>query len=258
MSTLQQKKPIQLQVALVPVCKMVLRFGLHFNEFTRNMQKAYIKAAQDILVDTDIEPNLQAIAIKTGMDRRTISEHINNINKSYSNPLNKMDMLIAQLQRHCTKTKSNKFTNNQLKAIIDSIYGGHIRSGAISKELISNNIIIQLENTLFKLNLTVQQQLEEISLMANEVDYTAKRLFQTYYKNMFKSSNNKNKSLLQSSRYSTKISPRHHDKVNKLIQNELRDSEERIQSILKQFESNLPEGTFPEIGASQFQFDSKL
>lgn len=252
----QQQKPIQLQVALVPVCKMVLRFGLHFNEFTRNMQKAYIKAAQEILIDTNIEPNLQAIAIKTGMDRRTISEHINNINKSYSNPLNKMDMLIAQLQRHCTKKRSNEFTNNQLKVIIDSIYGGHIRSGAISKELISNNIIIQLENTLFKLNLTVQQQLEEISLMANEVDYTAKRLFQTYYKNMFKSPHNKKKSLLQSSSYSTKISPRHHDKVNELIQQELHQSEERIKLILKKYESNVPESTFSEIGASQFQFDS--
>ncbi len=253
----QQQKPIQLQVALVPVCKMVIRFGLHFNEFTRNMQKAYIKAAQEILIDTEIKPNLQAIAIKTGMDRRTISEHINNINKSYTNPLNKMDMLIAQLQRHCHKTKSNAFTTNELKGIIDSIYGGHIRSGAITKELISNNIIIQVENTLFKLNLTVQQKLEEISQMANEVDYTAKRLFQTYYKNMFKASNDKNKALLQSSSYSTKISPRHHDKVNKLIQDELQQSEKRIKNILKKFESNIPEGTFPEIGASQFQFDTQ-
>ncbi len=252
----QQQKPIQLQVALVPVCKMVLRFGLHFNEFTRNIQKAYIQAAKEILLDTDIKPNLQAIAIKTGMDRRTIAEHINNSDKSYSNPLNKMDMLIAQLQRHCTKTENNEFTHKQLKGIIDSIYGGHIRSGAISKELISNNIIIQLKNKLFKLNLTVQQQLEEISLMANEVDYTAKRLFQTYYKNMFKPLNSQTKNLLQSSSYSTKIPPRNHQKVNELIQKELRQSENKINLILKKYGSNLPEGTFSEIGASQFQFDS--
>lgn len=251
------KKTIQLQVALVPVCKMVIRFGLHFNEFSRNMQKAYIKAAQEILEDTGIKPSLQAIAIKTGMDRRTVSEHVNNINKSYSNPLNKMDMLIAQLQRHCYKVQNNKFNQSQLKNIINSIYGKHIRSGAITKELISNDIISQQEKMLFKLNLTVQQQLEEISIMANEVDYTAKRLFQTYYKNMFKTQINKTNYLLQSSSYSTKISPRHHDKVNNLIKKELFKSEEKIKKILANYESDLPESTFPEIGASQFQFDSK-
>lgn len=253
----QQQKPIQLQVALVPVCKMVIRFGLHFNEFTRNIQKAYIKAAQEILIDTKIKPSLQAIAIKTGMDRRTISEHVNNIEKSYSNPLNKMDMLISQLQRHCFNTNNNKFTYIQLKNIIDSIYGRHIRSGAISKELLSNNIIIQLEGKIFKLNLTIQQQLEEIAVMANEVDFTAKRLFQTYYKNMFKSNKDKKNHLLQSSCYSTRISPRHHSRVNQLIKDELNASEKRIRNILEKHESNLPIGTFPEVGASQFQFDSQ-
>ena len=248
--------PIQLQVALVPVCKMVIRFGLHFHEFTRNLQKAYIKAAEEILVESKVKTNLQAIAIKTGMDRRTISEHKNNNNKSYTNPLNKMDMIIVQLQRFNLKSKNQKIKLSNLKEIINSIYARHIRSGAIINELISNKIIKQIDGKTYKLNLTLQQQLSQISAMADEVDYTAKRLFQTYYKNMFENKNSNKSKLLQSTCKSTRVAPRHHDLVNELLKNELTKAKNKINTIIKNHESNVPEDTYPELGVTQFQFDS--
>ena len=246
-------KPIQLQVALVPVCKMVMRFGLHFNEFVRNMQKAYIHAATEILKEKNIEPTAQAIAIKTGMDRRTISEHINAT--EYINPMNKMDMLIVQLQLFCSKQKKNKLTKVQLQALIDSIYAGHIRANAIIKELLSNNIIKETSENNYKLNLTLQQQLVDIGMMAEDVDYTAKRLFQTYYKNMFAEDTTEN--LLQTTNVSTKIPTRYHAEVNKLLQQELLQSEKNIQKILAKYERNITENTYPEIGITQFQFNSR-
>ncbi|MBL4773461.1 MAG: hypothetical protein JKX98_07630 [Alcanivoracaceae bacterium] len=250
------KKPIQLQVALVPVCKMVIRFGLHFHEFVRNLQKAYIHAAEEILLKAHINPSLQAIAIKTGMDRRTISEHKNNEKKSFTNPMNKMDMLIVQLQIKSIKSINKNLSLIQLQTIIDSIYAQHIRSNAIIKELLSNKIIKQLDKSTYKLNLTLQQQLTQISLMADDVDYTAKRLFQTYYKNMFETRIKSNYELLQSTCCSTKIGPRHHNKVNELLREELINSEERVQKILTKFESNVPNDTYPELGITQFQFNS--
>lgn len=249
--------PIQLQVALVPVCKMVIRFGLHFHEFTRNLQKAYIKAAEEILVESKVKPSLQAIAIKTGMDRRTISEHKNNNDKSYTNPLNKMDMIIVQLQRFNLNSKSQEIKLSHLKEIVNSIYAGHIRSGAIINELISNKFIKQIDANTYKLNLTLQQQLTQIAEMADEVDYTAKRLFQTYYKNMFKNKKSTEFKLLQSTCQSTRVAPRHHNLVNESLKNELIKAKNKINKIIEKHESNVPEGTYPELGLTQFQFNSE-
>lgn len=249
--------PIQLQAALIPVCKMVIRFGLHFNEFVRNLQKAYIHAAEEILEQSNLDANLQAIAIKTGMDRRTISEHKNNVNKSLTNPMNKMDMVITQLQLYNANNNDNSINLNELQKIIDSIYAQHIRSKAIIKELLSNKIVIEASDEKFKLNLTLQQQLAEIRLMADEVDFTAKRLFQTYYKNMFES-NGQNIKLLQKTCLSTKIPSSKHKEVSKLLRKELKKSSKRMKKIIAAHESNLPDDTYPEIGVTQFQFNSSI
>lgn len=257
--------PLQLQAALIPVCKMVIRFGLHFNEFVRNLQKAYIHAAEEILKQSKIDVNLQAIAIKTGMDRRTISEHKNNINKSYNNPMNKMDMVIVQLQLYSANQKNININIKQLQNIIDSIYAQHIRSKAIIKELLSNKIIIEIYDGVFKLNLTLQQQLVDIRMMADEVDFTAKRLFETYYKNMFKSDEENIKQgieqdikLLQKTCLSTKIPLSKHKDVAKQLRTELAESSRKMNKIIMSYESNLPENSYPEIGVTQFQFNSSI
>jgi len=252
---MENNQPIQLQAALIPVCKMVIRFGLHFNEFVRNLQKAYIHAAEDILEKSNIDVNLQAIAIKTGMDRRTISEHKNNIDKSFTNPLNKMDMVIMQLQLFSTDNNNKIINLDRLQKIIDAIYAQHIRSKAIIKELLSNKIIKEINEETFKLNLTLQQQLADIRNMADEVDFTAKRLFQTYYKNMFETNEQEIK-LLQKTCLSTKIPTSKHKLVSDLIKKELKKSSKKMKKIISEHESNLPENTYPEIGVTQFQFNS--
>jgi len=254
-NNIDNNHPIQLQAALIPVCKMVIRFGLHFNEFVRNLQKAYIHAAEEILDKSHINANLQAIAIKTGMDRRTISEHKNNINKSFTNPMNKMDMVIMQLQIYIANHTNKVINLKKLQSIIDSIYAKHIRSKAIIKELLSNKIIIEISENEFKLNLTLQQQLVDIRLMADEVDFTAKRLFQTYYKNMFEKKGQDIK-LLQETCLSSKIPPSKHKEVSDLLKNELKKSSKKMNAIIASYESNLPIDTYPEIGVTQFQFNS--
>ncbi|VAW33322.1 hypothetical protein MNBD_GAMMA01-1034 [hydrothermal vent metagenome] len=248
--------PVQLQAALIPVCKMVIRFGLHFSEFVRNLQRAYIHAAEEILTSANIEPNLQAIAIKTGMDRRTIAEHKKNINKPYADPMNKMDMLIVQLQLYCGKKESKLLSVKRLQTIIDAIYARHIRSNAIIRELLSNKIIKPINTNTYKLNLTLQQQLTDIRLMADDVDFTAKRLFQTYYKNMFEAQESDNLELLQKTSLSTKIAPSKHRKVIGLLSEELKQSEIKMKKIIAQHEANIPDGTYPELGITLFQFSS--
>ena len=253
-NNIKPNKPFLLQIALIPVCKIVIRFGLHFNEFVRNLQKAYIFAAEEILKESNIDNTLQAIAIKTGMDRRTISEHKNNT--LHSNPMNKMDMLIVQLIQTSQVQDNKNFSKEKLKRIIDSIYAKHIRSNAIIKELVTNNIIEQ-NNKGFRLNLSLQNHLSEIRFMAEEVDITAKRLFETYYKNMFMNQKETDKQLIQLTQFSTKIPTRHQKHVNELLKKELLVSENNLKKILLKYESKLPENTYQELGITLFQFNSK-
>lgn len=246
-------KPIQLQVALVPVCKIVIRLGMHFHEFVRNLQKAYIKAAEDILNESNVKISHQAIAVKTGMDRRTISEHKNNISRSYTDPMNKMDMIILQLQRLCINNKNKPMSLKQIQGVIDAVYANHIRSSAVIVELISNKIIITDDNIEFKINSKLSNNITDTEGHAKVVDQSAKRLFTTFYQKLF---GNKNQAKLHFSTISsTKITTKKQQIIKQQIQKETEKFEKRIKKILQQNESTVAEGTYNEFGITNFQFE---
>jgi len=177
--------PVQLQQALIPVCKMVIKFGLQSNEFQKNIQRAYLKAAEELLLESEIPITNQALAVKTGMDRRTVSEYRGNNYKTDSQPMNKMDLIIAELQRHRTQKKSTEVTEQELVDKVDNIYAKHIRAKAVIRELLANQIISKLPDGRFRINTHLNQQLDMQRQLADEVDITTKRLFETFYKKMF-------------------------------------------------------------------------
>ena len=88
---------------------------------------------------------------------------------------------------------------------------------------------------------------------AEDVDHTAKRLFQTFYRNLF---NNKDRlSQRQTTLSSTRVPPKKQEKVKEQIALEMKQCEERILNIIRENESIVPEGTHPEIGMFHFQFE---
>ncbi len=241
---------VQLQKALIPVSKMVIKFGLQYHEFRTNSQKAYIKAAEELLNEAAIKPTNQAIAVKTGIDRRTIAEFQNNPSAN-KDMLNKMDLLIAALQR--AKLKNKQLSLSHLNSLIDNIYGNHIRAKAVITELISNEMIIK-EGNSFIIAKSLNQQLIQQAELAEEVDITTKRLFQTFYKKMFATDLKQN--LNQASIFSSKIPHSKHDKINQIIDVKMRQFQQEMKEVIKQHETNVPKGTYANVGFSQFQFDS--
>ncbi len=241
---------VQLQKALIPVSKMVIKFGLQYHEFRANSQKAYIKAAEELLEEASIKPTNQAIAVKTGIDRRVIAEFNNNKNKS-KDVLNKMDMVIVALQY--AKAKRKQLTHSKLTTMIDKIYGNHIRAKAVITELISNQIISKNGNN-YEITDNLNQQLIQQAELAEEVDITTKRLFQTFYKKMFATGLKQN--LNQASIFSSKIPHSKHDKINQIIDKKMRHFQKEMTELIKQHETKVPEGTYANVGFSQFQFDS--
>lgn len=241
---------VQLQKALIPVSKMVIKFGLQYHEFRKNSQRAYIKAAEELLIDAQIKPTIQAIAVKTGIDRRVIAD-LNNSKNSQQDTLNKMDLVIMSLQQ--SRIQSEHLTQSQLTTLIDNIYGNHIRAKAVIIELLSNQLITKVKNSYLIADSLNQQLLQQAEL-AEEVDITTKRLFQTFYKKMFATDLKQN--LNQASIFSSKIPHSKHDKINQIIDKKMRQFQKDMNELIEKHETNVPEGTYANVGFSQFQFDS--
>ncbi len=250
MST-DKKHLVQLQKALIPVSKLVIKFGLQCQEFKANIQKAYIKAAEELLLEAGIKITNQAIAVKTGIDRRVIAE-FNNDEDSRGAVMNKMDLVIWALQQ--AKEQNKKLSQSNLVALIDNIYGNHIRARAVITELISEQLI-EKQGQYYVIAKRLDQQLIQQAELAEEVDVTTKRLFQTFYKKMFATDQAQN--LNQASIFSSKIPHSKHTEVNQLIDIKMREFQDDMTQLIKQHEINVPEGTYANIGFSQFQFDSR-
>lgn len=241
---------VQLQKALIPVSKMVIKFGLQCQEFKTNIQKAYIQAAEELLDEADIKPTNQAIAVKTGIDRRVIAEFRSQPDQR-KEAMNKMDLVILALQK--AKEQSKLLSHSHLNSLIDNIYGNHIRAKAVITELISNEMIVK-EGSAYKIVKSLNQQLINQATLAEEVDVTTKRLFQTFYKKMFSTDQKQN--LNQASIFSSKIPHSKHDEINQLLDIKMKKFQQEMSDFIKQHETKVPEGTYSNVGFSQFQFDS--
>ncbi|TDR16812.1 hypothetical protein [Marinicella litoralis] len=241
---------VQLQKALIPVSKMVIKFGLQCQEFKANIQKAYIQAAEELLIEAAIKPTNQAIAVKTGIDRRAIAEFYGQDNQQ-KDVLNKMDMIILALQK--AKSQSTQLSHSNLSSLIDNIYGNHIRAKAVITELISNEMITKHGNS-YTIAESLNQQLIKQAALAEEVDVTTKRLFQTFYKKMFATDHKQN--LNQATIYSSKIPHSKHNEINQLIDLKMKQFQKDMSELIKEHETKVPEGTYSNVGFSQFQFDS--
>ncbi|WP_154223169.1 hypothetical protein [Marinicella rhabdoformis] len=250
---MQRETPqISLQKALVPVSKMVIQFGLHCHEFKQNIQLAYIQAAIELLNESGIKPTNQAIAVKTGIDRRAIAE-FNKITKTPEKSMNKMDLVLEALQR-LKNQGTTDLPASKLNQLIDNIYGGHIRAKAVVTELLSKEVISKINNK-FHINQALYQQLSTQKDLADEVDVTTKRLFDTFYQKMY--SQNQAEHLNLASVYSGRIPDSKHDKINQIIEEKMLAFQKEMQLLIEEHETNVKAGSFANVGFAQFQFDSR-
>ncbi|MFC3195802.1 hypothetical protein ACFODZ_16220 [Marinicella sediminis] len=241
---------VQLQKALIPVSKLVIKFGLQCQEFKTKIQQAYIKAAEELLREDGIKITHQAIAVKTGIDRRVIAE-LSNEDEPRQEALNKMDMVIMALQK--SKSQHDTLTHSAITNLIDGIYGNHIRARAVITELLANNII-QKQDNQYLITESLNEHLIQQAALADEVDITTKRLFQTFYKKMFAAEQAEH--LNQASIYSSKIPHSKHPEVNQMIEKRMQAFQLEMISLISEYETNVPEGTYANVGFAQFQFDS--
>ncbi|MCF6301504.1 MAG: hypothetical protein L3J52_10375, partial [Proteobacteria bacterium] len=178
----------------------------------------------------------------------------NDSNKANRQPLNKMDMIVVELQRFKANSGKLSLGRSVLIKKIDKIYGGHIRAKAIITELLANNIVTE-NNRNYLINESLNKQLSKQSQLADEVDITTRRLFQTFYKKMFSSDSSFD--LSQYTLVSGKVPPSQHNNLNAEIQSKMIEFQLEMNKIIHSYEANVPSDTYANIGLSQFQFDSQ-
>lgn len=238
---------IQLQKALVPVTKMVIKFGLQCHEFKDNIEIAYIQAAKELLREENRPITNQSIAVKTGIDRRKVAEY--NQGSGPKKGFNKMDLVILALQK-CKAGGQKTLSLARLSQIIDGIYGQHIRAKAIITELIYAKMITP-EQSRYRITDALHQKLSVQAELADEVDVTTQRLFETFYKKMF---GDEGDLLTQKTLQSSRIPPRKQAQVQHQLKKQLSEFQQAVEAIFKDHAANVPEDTYPTIGLSQFQF----
>lgn len=226
---------------------MVIKFGLQCHEFKDNIEFAYIQAAKELLHEEQRPITSQAIAVKTGIDRRKVAEYVQQ--KGNRKGFNKMDLVILALQK-CKAGGQKKLSSARLSQIIDSIYGQHIRAKAIITELIQAEMITP-DKSHYRITDVLHQKLSLQAELADEVDITTQRLFETFYKKMF---GENDVSLNQKTVQSSKIPPRKHAEVHTLLNQLLTDFQNQVESVLNEYAVNVAENTYPKIGINQFQF----
>lgn len=241
---------VQLQKALIPVTKMVIKFGLQCHEFKDNIEIAYIQAAKELLLEENRDITSQAIAVKTGIDRRKVAEYRQT--SGTKKGFNKMDLVILALQK-CKAGGQKTLSSARLSQIIDSIYGQHIRAKAIITELIHAEMITP-EKSRYRITDALHQKLSLQAELADEVDVTTQRLFETFYKKMFGEDGDL---LTQQTVQSSQIPPRKQRQVQQQLNQELHTFLKKMEHILSENTANVPVGTYPNIGFSQFQFSEQ-
>ncbi len=238
----------QLQKALVPVTKMVIKFGLQCHEFKENIEFAYIQAAIELLREENRPVTNQAIAVKTGIDRRKVAEY--NKTSKHKKGFNKMDLVILALQK-CKAGGQKTLSLAHLSQIIDGIYGHHIRAKAVINELIQAEMITPEDNR-YRITDALHQKLSVQAELADEVDVTTQRLFETFYKKMFGEDGDL---LTQKTLQSSQIPPRKQTQVQQQLRDQLIRFQQTVETLLQENAANVPENTYPKIGLSQFQFN---
>lgn len=239
---------IQLQKALIPVTKMVIKFGLQCHEFKDNIEIAYIQAAKELLQEEQRDITNQAIAVKTGIDRRKVAEYIQTSGNKKG--FNKMDLVILALQK-CKAGGQKTLSSARLSQIIDGIYGQHIRAKAIISELIYAEMITP-DKSHYRITDALHQKLSVQAELADEVDVTTQRLFETFYKKMF---GDVSDLLAQKTIQSSQIPPRKQQQVQQTLNQELIEFQHKIEQLFSENAVNVPENTYPKVGFSQFQFN---
>lgn len=246
--TTSQTHLIQLQKALVPVTKMVIKFGLQCHEFKENIEFAYIQAAKELLREENRTVTNQAIAVKTGIDRRKVAEH--NKALKHKKGFNKMDLVILALQK-CKAGGQKTLSMTRLSQIIDGIYGHHIRAKAVINELIQAEMLTPEKNR-YRITDALHQKLSLQAELADEVDVTTQRLFETFFKKMFGQDGDL---LTQKTLQSSQIPPRKQARLQQQIKHRLSLFEKNVENLINEYVANVPEGTYPKIGLCQFQFN---
>ncbi len=215
--------------------------------------KGFRKALMDILIEENPRITAAELALRTGIDRRHVSEYLRTGDISTWNKKNKLPLILADLKklsdRHYPDRMIPKKGKNSFSTICIKHANGSFTPNIILREL------TRLGHTIPHGKTTVEliswdygpsdQQIEDLQEQATHMN----RLAQT----VGLSQKNRDNAYVETVA-SSKIPPLTLEKLEKDIKNTLKKANSQVENLLRKHEVEVPEGTFPEYGATVFKF----
>ena len=218
--------------------------------------KSFRKALMDTLIKNDPRITAAELALRTGIDRRHASEYLRTGDISTWKKHNKLPLILEDLKKLSDRKYPDRMIPKKGKSSFTTICIKHA-NGSFTPNIILKELT-RLGHTIPHGKTTVElvnweygssdEQIAELQEQATHMDRLAKAV------NLSQEGSDENAYV--SSVASSKIPPLSLEKVEKDVKKTLEKASSQVENLLKKHEVEVPEGTFPEYGATVFKFDA--
>lgn len=218
--------------------------------------KGFRKALMDTLIEDNPRITAAELALRTGIDRRHASEYLRTGEISTWKKHNKLPLILEDLKKLSDRRYPDRMIPKKGKNSFTTICIKHA-NGSFTPNIILKELT-RLGHTIPHGKTTVElinweygssdEQIAELQEQATHMDRLAKAVGLTQ--------EGSDANAYVATVASTKIPPLSLDKVEKDVKNTLKKASTQVENLLKKHEVEVPEGTFPEYGATVFKFDA--
>ena len=230
--------------------KISLKYDINFQEYFNLYKRALVRQAKKQKPDsTNVE-----IACRTGVDRRYINKYLESTDSSIKTP--KIKLILNELKRICVNNNT-KYIKKQgyfqtFESVCNQLASGSLTYSSVAQELIRQGKIEDLGNKYKLLQWRFvpkkNDKDQQFKILTTEIN----RLSDTIIYN-FNQIDKINKQF-QRNIYTTQIPPESFLVVKKQISEILKKSLTDIDTVIMEYETVVPSGTYPTFGASLFMF----
>ncbi|GEM_PF-2956628 len=232
--------------------KIASRLDQPNHRFVKNFRKALM----DILIEEDPRITAAELALRTGIDRRHASEYLRTGDITTWKKHNKLPLILEDLKKLSDRKYPDRMIPKKGKNSFTTVCIEHA-NGSFTPNIILKELT-RLGHTIPHGKTTVElvsweygssdKQIAELQEQATHMNRLAQAV------NLSQDGSDENAYV--SSVATTKIPPLTLEKVEKDIKNTLKKASNQVENLLKKHEVEVPEGTFPEYGATVFKFNA--
>jgi len=247
------KKTISLKALdgfITGISRIISKFDIDINSLTEMLK------IETVLLTHKKSEKIIETAIKTGIDRRVVSEIVKNNYKSKKIKTENYEIRILQRIRESSKLSKNnvipKYGDlNCLKSILKRAGCSHIRMNTFIEILEKRGAIKDLGDSIKYLGFNYKNKQDDEEFFSN-ISRSINRYSETVLFNKKVLNNNDERGRFEKTIFTTQVHPDQHAQLEEILFYECREFHKRIVQKLEHFETAPPD-TYDLIGVSTYQ-----